>query len=86
MTNTSSRTSNTITTEEWVRHFEGLLNPLITNEVNISDDDVSVDESIDEIEDYIFNSDIAEDEIRLSVKHLKFQNFLCIVVRHWCLY
>ena len=71
MTNTSSRTSNTITTEEWVRHFEGLLNPLVTDEVNISDDDVSVDEPIDEIEDYIFNSDITEDEIRLSVKHLK---------------
>ena len=35
MTNTSSRTSNTITTEEWVRHFDGLLNPLVTDEENI---------------------------------------------------
>ena len=53
MANTSSRNSNTITTEEWVRHFEVLLNPLATDGINISDDDVSVDEPIDEIEDYI---------------------------------
>ena len=67
------RLENNITTEEWVDHFEKVLNP---ENVNIGQDDnnnieLEVDGQLDEIEDFIFNTDISEDEIRLAVKRFR---------------
>jgi len=71
MTFTQKRSSNTITTEQWIHHFEGLLNPCLANDENTDNIDVTVVEPENEIDEFIFNSEITEDEIRLAIKHMK---------------
>ena len=75
MLNKNDSTVNNITTEEWLDHFQKLLNPENNNRINENtnannflDNEIEVE---GEIEDYIFNGYIEEDEIRLAVKHLK---------------
>ena len=64
---------NNITLEECVNHFDKLLNPE-TRDVNDEDNvliDINFDEPVDDIDDYIFNTEISEDEIWLAVKHFR---------------
>ena len=73
MTNRGRKVENNITTEEWVNHFEKLLNPVPenrNNDVNVMIE-IDVNEQMDEIEDFIFNTDITEDEIRLAIKKFR---------------
>jgi hypothetical protein len=75
MTNRNEQSKdNIISTEEWLNHFQSLLNPTneIVNDVNIDENHINLDiETDSEIEEHIFNHSIQEDEIRLAIKHFK---------------
>jgi hypothetical protein len=64
---------NNITTEEWMNHFDKLLNPETEdiNEENRELIDIDFDDPVDDIEDFLFNTDISEDEIRIALKHFR---------------
>ena len=72
LTNRNSNTvTNNITTSQWVEHFKHLLNPPTVPDnaegEHINDFNLETDS---DIEEFIFNSSIEEDEIRMAVKHL----------------
>ena len=71
MTNRGRRAKNNITTEECVNPFENLLNHETENRNADMTIDIDVNEPIDEIEDFIFNTEISEDEKRLATKNFR---------------
>ena len=76
MTDSRYRSGNTISKAQWQDHFEKLFKSrnVDDNEVNIDVDDhdeIEYDITENELEDYIFNSEITNEEILKSVKDLK---------------
>ena len=70
LTNKNKPIKNNISTEDWVRHFENLLNNSSDENDNLTINR-SPDIDISEVENYIFNSEISEDEVRQSILHMK---------------
>ena len=73
MTSRGRRLKNNIITEEWVDHFDKQLNPenANTNQGDIVPTDAELKIPLDDIEYFIFATDINEDEIRLAVKRFR---------------
>lgn len=72
MTQGKRNPENNISKEQWVRHFENLFESLdMDDNILLQDDHFEMDENLDNLENYIFNSEILEEEILRSIKSLK---------------
>lgn len=72
MTQGKRNPENNISKEQWVRHFKNLFESLdMDDNILLQDDHFEMDENLDNLENYIFNSEILEEEILRSIKSLK---------------
>ena len=70
MTGNNERQSNNISTYQWLEHFEALFNDGAHHDTDGNEIDIALDEPSDEVEDHLFNSKIADEELLTAIRSM----------------